>query len=179
MEEFQKSIYTAAYRRSVEIMMLRPTYLIDGDVTDIDLHRLELDGIRGLIFDLDSTLVAPHAGALTDEVAHWLVEARSKFKVAVVSNNKKDPYIRQVQAVLDMHCIGCAAKPSIRAFREVQQMFDLAPHEVAVVGDRPLTDVWGGQRAGMKTILVMPLKSQKEAGWITMLRKLERVFIRT
>jgi HAD superfamily phosphatase (TIGR01668 family) len=160
-------------------MFLRPTYLIEGDVTDIDLDQLTRDGVRGLIFDLDSTLVAPHAGSLTNEVSAWLERARATFKVAVVSNNKKDPYIKQVQVVLDMHCIGCAAKPSIKAFVEVQKMFDLAPHEVAVVGDRPLTDVWGGHRAGMKTILVMPLKSMNEPGWIRMFRKLERVFIRT
>jgi HAD superfamily phosphatase (TIGR01668 family) len=160
-------------------MFLRPTYLIEGDVTDIDLEQLQRDGVRGLIFDLDSTLVAPHAGALTNEVAEWLSRARDKFQVAVVSNNKRDPYIKQVQVILDMHCIGCAAKPSIKAFLEVMEMFKLAPHEVAVVGDRPLTDVWGGQRAGMKTILVMPLKSQIEPNWIRMFRKLERIFIRT
>lgn len=159
-------------------MFLRPTYLIEGDVTDIDLDQLQRDGVRGLIFDLDSTLVAPHAGSLTDEVSTWLEQARLIFKVAVVSNNKRDPYIKQVQAILDMHCIGCAAKPSIKAFREVQAMFELAPHEVAVVGDRPLTDVWGGHRAGMKTVLVLPLKSMNEPGWIRMFRRLERVFIR-
>ncbi len=160
-------------------MFLRPTYLIEGDVTDIDLDRLERDGVRGLIFDLDSTLVAPRAGSLTEEVTAWLNAARARFKVAVVSNNKKDHYIKQVQAVLDMHCIGCAAKPSIKAFLEVQEIFQLAPHEVAVIGDRPLTDVWGGHRAGMKTVLVMPLKSMNEPEWIRMFRKLERVFIRS
>lgn len=160
-------------------MFLRPTYLIEGDVTDIDLDQLQRDGVRGLIFDLDSTLVAPHAGTLTNEVADWLSRARDKFQVAVVSNNKRDPYIKQVQVLLDMHCIGCAAKPSIKAFLEVMEMFKLAPSEVAVVGDRPLTDVWGGQRAGMKTILVMPLKTMNEPNWIRFFRKLERVFIRT
>ena len=160
-------------------MMLRPTYLIDGDVTDIDLTALERDGIRGLIFDLDSTLVAPHAGVLTEEVTEWLTRARAKFKVAVVSNNTRDPYIQQVQSILDMHCIGCAAKPSTKAFMQVLEMFAMAPQEVAVVGDRPLTDVWGGQRAGMKTILVMPLKTMNEPGWIRVFRKLERCFIRS
>lgn len=160
-------------------MMLRPTYLIDGDVTDIDLDQLERDGIRGLIFDLDSTLVAPHAGKLTGEVEAWLERARQKFKVAVVSNNKRDPYIQEVQLILQMPCIGCAAKPSRKAFLRVLSDFGLAPHEVAVIGDRPLTDVWGGQRAGMKTILVLPLKTMNEPGWITMFRKLERVFIRS
>jgi uncharacterized protein len=160
-------------------MLLKPTYLIDGDVTDIDLDRLERDGVRGLIFDLDSTLVAPRSGALTQEVAQWLERARARFKVAVVTNNKRDLYIGQVQALLDMHCIGCAAKPSTRAFIQVLKMFELAPDEVAVVGDRPLTDVLGGRRAGMKTILVMPLKTMNEPDWIKIFRKLERWFIRT
>jgi HAD superfamily phosphatase (TIGR01668 family) len=160
-------------------MILRPTYLIDGDITDIDLDMLKRDGIRGLVFDLDSTLVAPHAGTITAEVAGWLEKARANFKVAVVSNNKRDPYIEQARTLLDMHCIGRAAKPSRRAFFEVLKQFELAPHEVAVIGDRPLTDVLGGQRAGMKTVLVWPLKSMNEPSWVTMFRKLERCFIRT
>lgn len=159
-------------------MMLRPTYVVEGDVTDIDLNLLQREGVRGLIFDLDSTLVAPHAGALTNEVAGWLDRARSMFKVAIVSNNKKSAYVQSVQALLDMPCIGFAAKPSTKAFFEVLKLFELAPQEVAVIGDRPLTDVWGGQRAGMKTILVWPLKSMNEPSWIRMIRRMERVFIR-
>lgn len=159
-------------------MMLRPTYVVDGDVTDIDLDLLHREGIRGLIFDLDSTLVAPRAGVLTNEVAGWLDRARGMFKVAIVSNNKRSAYVQSVQALLEMPCIGMAAKPSTKAFFEVLRIFDLPPHEVAVIGDRPLTDVWGGQRAGMKTILVWPLKSMNEPEWIRMIRRMERVFIR-
>lgn len=160
------------------MVMLRPTYLIEGDVTDIDLEALAQAGIRGLIFDLDSTLVAPHAGRLTEDVADWLTQARQSFKVAIVSNNKKAPYLEQVEQLLQMPVIGKAAKPRRWAFLEVLQQFDMAPHEVAVIGDRPLTDVWGGQRAGMKTILVLPLKSMNEPNWVTMFRRLERCFIR-
>jgi HAD superfamily phosphatase (TIGR01668 family) len=160
-------------------MFLSATYLIDGDVTDIDLDLLERDGVRGLIFDLDSTLVAPHAGHLTDDVANWLERARAKFKVAIVSNNRREPYVREVGQLLNMHCIGCAAKPSRKAFLDVLKLFELAPHEVAVVGDRPLTDVLGGHRAGMKTILVLPLKTMNEPGWVKMFRKLERVIIKS
>jgi hypothetical protein len=179
MEEFKK-VYTGTnVKPKPAPMMLRPTYLIDGDVTDIDLSRLEQDGIKGLIFDLDSTLLAPHSGLLTEEVAHWLEEARRRFQVAVVSNNKREPYMQQVRDLLNIHCIGCAGKPSTKAFLTVLNMFRLAPHEVAVIGDRPLTDVWGGQRAGMRTVLVLPLKSMSEPGWVRMFRRLERVFIRT
>jgi HAD superfamily phosphatase (TIGR01668 family) len=160
-------------------MFLRPTYLIDGDITDIDLDELEQSGIKGLIFDLDSTLVAPRSAVLTKEVEVWLTKARAGFKLAVVSNNRHALYIEQVKGLLDMPIVGRAAKPRRRGLLQALANLELAPHEVAVIGDRPLTDVWGGQRAGMKTILVFPLKTMNEPGWITFFRRLERMFIRS
>lgn len=157
--------------------LLRPTYVINGDVTDINLSLLKQDGVLGLIFDLDSTLLAPHSGKLTPEVGEWLVYARDNFKLAIVSNNRRAQYIEQVKELLKMPVIGRAAKPRRRAFFEILNSFGLKAHEVAVIGDRPLTDVLGGQRAGMKTVLVWPLKTMREPRWVTMMRKLERIVI--
>src|SRR6185369_1173849 len=97
---------------------------------------------------LDSTLVAPHTATLTDEVRCILEAARSNFKVAVLSNNKKDVYLDQCSNALNMQVIGRAAKPSPAGFKKVQETFQLKPEEVAVVGDRPLTEVLGGHLAG-------------------------------
>jgi hypothetical protein len=161
------------------MVFIKPTYLIDGDVTDIDLDKLAADGIKGIIFDLDSTLVAPHSGKIESEAQRWLERARTDFKLAVVSNNQNDPYLKQVQEILKMPVHGNAAKPSAKLFLQVLEGFQLQAHEVAVVGDRPLTDVWGGQRAGMKTVLVWPLKTMNEPAWVLLFRKLERCFIRS
>ena len=161
------------------MVLLRPTYLINGDVTDIDLAQLKQDGVCGLIFDLDSTLMSPHSGKITPQVEVWLKEARDNFKVAIVSNNSRADYIDEVRELLQMPTIGKAAKPRRWAFFAILKSFELEASQVAVVGDRPLTDVLGGQRAGMKTILVWPLKTQVEPGWITMMRKLERCVIRS
>ncbi len=159
--------------------IFKPTYLVDGDLTDLSLSQLQSDGVRGIIFDLDSTLIAPRSGRLSAEVEQWLLEARDKFKLAVVSNNKNDVYMQQVQEVLNMPVLGRAAKPATKVFKQVLAEFDLPPDDVVVVGDRPLTDIWGGQRAGMKTALVMPLKTQIESRLILFFRKLERCFIRS
>lgn len=132
-----------------------------------------------MIFDLDSTLLAPHSGKITPEVAVWLQEARDRFQVAIVSNNKRALYIDKVRELLQMPIIGHAAKPRRWAFFEVLKSFNLEPTQVAVIGDRPLTDVLGGQRAGMKTVLVWPLKTMSEPKWVTMMRKLERYVIKT
>jgi HAD superfamily phosphatase (TIGR01668 family) len=160
------------------MVLLRPTYLIDGDVTDISLDQLENDGIKGLIFDLDSTLLAPHSGRLTPECETWLDKARNRFQVAVVSNNKNDPYIDQVREHLRMPVLHRARKPSTKLFMRVLQTWGFKASEVAVVGDRPLTDVLGGFRAGMKTVLVYPLKTQREPRWVKWFRRLERCVIK-
>ena len=77
--------------------IFKPTYLVEGDLTDLSLEHLSTDGVRGIILDLDSTLIAPRSGHLTLEVEQWLEQARERFQLAVVSNNKNDIYMGQVQ----------------------------------------------------------------------------------
>jgi len=161
------------------MVFLRPTLSIDGDITDIDLKHLEQEGIKGIILDLDSTLVAPRSGKLTPSAADWLKRAKEKFSVAVVSNNKRAEYLKAVEEVLAMPIVGNARKPSRQAILSVLNAMKIAPDEAVLVGDRPLTDVWAGARAGMKTILVHPLKSMNEPGWIKFFRRLERMFIKS
>ncbi len=161
------------------MVLLKPTYNIDGDVTDIDLDNLAASGIKGLIFDLDSTLLAPHSGVLTEQVEAWLMRARGMFKLAIVSNNGREAYVSQVEKLLNMPTIGMARKPSRRGFLAALAILQLPASQVAVVGDRPLTDVLGGQRAGMQTILVRPLKTMREPKWITFFRNLERCIIKS
>ncbi len=159
--------------------IFKPTYLVDGDLTDLSLDKMHGDGIRGIILDLDSTLMTPRTGHLTEDVERWLEQARDRFKLAVVSNNKNDEYMQKVQAVLNMPVLWRAAKPATRVFMQVLADFKLQAPEVVVIGDRPLTDVWGGQRAGMKTALVMPLKTQIESKLVIFARRLERCLIRS
>ncbi len=159
-------------------MFLKPDYLIEGDITDIDIEMLAQAGIKGLILDLDSTLVEPHSAKLTPEASAWLERACQRFAVAIASNNKNEVYLDQIRNILTIPVVGRAAKPSRKAFHKLMTDFHLEAHQVAVIGDRPLTDIWGGYRAGMKTVLVQILKSQKEPRWKTQIRNLERVFIK-
>lgn len=159
-------------------MFLKPDYIIDGDITDIDLDMLEADGIVGLILDLDSTLVEPKSAALTKDAAEWLSRACARFKVAVASNNKNEHYLAKIRAILSIPVVFKAAKPRRKAFRALMNEFKLQSQQIAVIGDRPLTDIWGGKRSGMKTILVQILKTQQEPNWKRSVRNLERIFIR-
>ncbi|MEB3286736.1 MAG: YqeG family HAD IIIA-type phosphatase [Vampirovibrionales bacterium] len=157
---------------------LKPNEVIRGDVTRIDLNALWAKGIRGFIFDLDNTLMAPHAGVIRADVASWLANLNSAgFKSFLLTNNKRELYSTQAAALLNMPVIWYAAKPNPTKFNEALELLQLPPSAVAVVGDRPLTDIWGGQRIGAYTILVDPLIKDEESKLIQYLRALERAFI--
>lgn len=158
-------------------MFLKPTWVVQS-VLDIDLERLQTMGIQGFIFDLDNTIMAPHTGVLEPSIAQWLTHIQTLgFKCMVVSNNPLVFYTQQAEETLQMPVIGNAAKPRRRMLRKALELLQLPSEAVAVVGDRPLTDIWGGQRLGAKTILVDPLTKSQENKVIQTLRKMERWFI--
>jgi len=159
-------------------MLITATYYIDGDITDLDVERLAGDGVKGLILDLDSTLMAPKAGSITDATSHWLDQARSRFKMIILSNNKRPDYLEGVENLLGIEIIGHAAKPFRQGFTRALERLEMPADAVAVVGDRALTDILGGNLSNMRTVLVMPHKSIVESSWKTCLRNLERSLIR-
>lgn len=158
-------------------MWLKPTCVVEH-VKDIDLESLWEQGVRGFIFDLDNTIMAPHTGRLDDEMAEWLktIEERG-FKSIVVSNNPIKMYTQKAETVLNIPVLGNAGKPRRKFLYRALEILDMAPHQVAVVGDRPLTDIWGGLRLGAKTILVDPLTKHQEPQVVKWLRWLERLVI--
>ena len=163
---------------NVIMLFLQPTYIYHGDITTVDLKQLKADGIKGLILDLDSTLMAPRTGFIDDRVNTWLAEAQKDFKLAVVTNNKNQKYIEKAANCLAMPVIGRAAKPSRKIIFTVLDKLQLKPAEAVLIGDRPLTDIWAGIRAGMKTCLVSPLSTMREHIIVQYLRKLERLAIK-
>lgn len=159
-------------------MFLKPTYFIDGDITTLDIEQLCADGIKGLIIDLDSTLMESKSGVITTETSIWLEAARLRLKMVVLSNNKRMDYLKGASTVLGMEVIGHAAKPFAQGFKQALKVLDLPPEEVAVIGDRPLTDILGGKWSNMRTVLVRPLATIVEPRWKSFLRNVERIVIR-
>lgn len=160
------------------MVLLKPTYIIDGDITDINLDHLHDAGVRGIIFDLDSTLLAPKSNTVSKEVEAWLKKVHENFRVVILSNNKKDDYVKQAEKLFGMPAIARAAKPRRWGFQKSLEILKLPAEQVVVVGDRPLTDVLGGHRAGIKTVLVRALKTIEEPAWKTFFRNFERCFIK-
>ncbi len=143
------------------------------NIFEIDVDQLEKQGIRGIITDMDNTLVPWSDRTVYPRLAAWFAGLKERgFKLVIVSNNSRD-HGGKLARDLDLPAIWYAIKPRRRAFRKALEIMNLSTAEVAVVGDQLFTDVLGGNRLGLYTIHVEPI-SQKEFYWTKMMRLFER-----
>lgn len=146
-------------------------------LVDIDLDGLLQKGIRALILDLDNTLVKWHEAEVPAEVDHWVDQAKARgFRLCIASNALPER-VKLIAGRLGIPYVSGALKPRRTPFRKALMRMDVVSQETAVVGDQIFTDVLGGNRLGLYTILTRPL-SRKEFPTTRMLRGLENWVIR-
>lgn len=142
---------------------------------EIDFKGLYRKGYRGVIFDIDNTLV-PH-GAPADERAKALFRSLKQLGLAaVLLSNNKEPRVRLFNEAVKVRYIHKAGKPSPRNYRKAMEMMGTDTTDTLFVGDQLFTDVWGAKRAGIKTYLVKPIHPKEEIQ-IVLKRLLERVVL--
>jgi len=148
--------------------------LVVNSVYEIDLQVLQERGVRGIITDLDNTLVSAKTPLATPSLIRWLEDVdNAGIKVVIVSNNNRTRVSRFAEP-LGIPYVHAARKPAGRAFRKALQQLQLQPEEAVVVGDQLMTDVLGGHRMGLKTILVTPIAPGEEGFFTRINRTLEK-----
>ena len=160
------------------VPFLKPTLIYNDDVTRVRIEDLKKLNVNGLILDLDNTIMAPKSAKLDLHVKYWLEVMKKNFKIVVLTNNKKAFYLEAVRQVLELPVIGFAKKPWSVGIKEALDILNIPNKNIAIIGDRPLTDIWLGQRYGFKTILVKALTAHIEPKWKYFLRKLEWSFVK-
>ncbi|WP_100331646.1 YqeG family HAD IIIA-type phosphatase [Bacillus xiapuensis] len=142
-------------------------------VFDIQPMELKEKGIKAIITDLDNTLVAWDCPDATPELLEWFQQMRDHgIKVLIVSNNNQKR-VSTFSTPLDIPYIFEARKPMGKAFRRAIQLLDVKREETVVIGDQLLTDIFGGNRSGFYTILVLPV-AQTDGFWTRFNRRIER-----
>lgn len=153
----------------------RPDIVV-ASVQEIDPEALRARGIRALLLDLDNTLVMWRSCDLRAEVSAWVERARGAgLRLCIVSNSSSARRVEPVAQQLGIPYTARAAKPSRRAFRRAAALLGVEPSQAAVVGDQLFTDVLGGNRAGMLTVLVNPINRNREFISTRIMRLVERL----
>ena len=157
--------------------MLEPFYP-DNEVESayaIDYEGLYGKGIRGIILDIDNTLV-PH-GAPADERAVKLFARLHSigFRTILLSNNK-EPRVKMFNDSVGSSYIFQAGKPGRKGYLRAMRLMQTVPENTVFVGDQLFTDVWGAKKAGIATYLVKPIHPKEEIQ-IVLKRYLEKIVL--
>ena len=142
-------------------------------VQDIKIQTLIKNRIKLLILDVDNTLIDYYKN-LSEEVINWTKEMKGQgIKLYILSNTNNEEKVKTVAQKLDIQYKHFAMKPLKRGFKYVQKETNIKPESIAVVGDQIFTDVLGGNRSKMFTILVDPIDSEKDYWYTAWKRPIE------
>ena len=141
----------------------------------IDFNEYYKNGYRGIIFDIDNTLV-PH-GAPADLRSKEFFKALKEtgFDAFVLSNNK-EPRVKMFADAVGISYIYKAGKPAKKGYESAMELMGTDRETTLFVGDQLFTDVWGANRAGLYSILVKPIHPKEEIQ-IVLKRKLEKIVL--
>lgn len=157
--------------------MLRTFYPDDyiASTYVIPFEELYKKGYRGLIFDIDNTLV-PH-GAPADERTITLFERLRNigFDTCLISNNQ-EPRVQPFADKVGSKYVFDAHKPSTKNYKKAMELMKTEKENTLFVGDQLFTDVWGAKRTGIKSILVKPIHPKEEIQ-IVLKRYLEKIVL--
>lgn len=130
----------------------------------VNWSLLKSRGIKGLILDLDNTITHWNSNYIDEQTRQLIASLQEQgFRICILSNNS-GARVEKVASALKVSFVAGARKPSRKAFLRCIEEMGCGINEIAVIGDQVFTDVLGGNRAGLYTILVAPLDKKEYFG---------------
>jgi uncharacterized protein len=137
--------------------LLQPDLVLGSSVLDLTPELLAKHQIKGLVLDVDDTIVSIKSKVAQPELTQWVERIRQVGPLYLVTNNPSEVRISAIADSLSLPYFISARKPSRRKLQLAVTEMNLPPAQVAMIGDRVFTDVLAGNRLGMFTILIEPI----------------------
>ena len=137
----------------------------DEDVVsayDIPYDALYREGVRGVIFDVDNTLV-PHDAPADERAKRLFSHLRALgMDTCLLSNNKEPRVAAFAEAVGGSNYIYKGGKPGVKNYKKAMELMGTSLNSTIFVGDQLFTDVYGAKRTGIRSFLVKPINPKEE-----------------
>jgi HAD superfamily phosphatase (TIGR01668 family) len=159
----------------VNILKIFEPDQIEDSIYDIDLCNLLSQGFVNIIIDLDNTMAPWDQDMVLPELNQWIISTKEMgFEICILSNSK-NKRIRHFASGLGVFAAPKRGKPLLRAFKSAISILEGNHHNTLVIGDQIFTDILGGNRMNLYTILVNPISSKEF--FMTKLSRLLEKFI--
>lgn len=142
---------------------------------EIDYKSLYEKGFRGVIFDIDNTLV-PHGAPADSRSIELFRRLRAIGYETLILSNNKEPRVKSFSDKVGSRYIFKANKPFPESYKKAMDMMKTTKQDTIFVGDQLFTDVWGAKKAGILTYLVKPIHPKEEIQ-IVLKRILEKIVL--
>lgn len=153
-----------------------PTYIYEK-VEDIPYELIEKESIELIMLDMDNTLIDNNK-KYNKQLKEWIKNMGDhNVKLCILSNSPFGDKVKQIANELNMSYEFNATKPLLKGFKKVIAQHNIPKGRVLMIGDQIFTDVWGGNRVGVKTILVTPINKQ-ESILSKVKRPLEKIILK-
>ena len=156
--------------------LLKPNVYLES-LTKIDLKKIKNKmKIKGIIMDLDNTAVAWGKDDVDENISQWINEAkRMKMPLCLVSNTHSRR-VKRFADIFNIPFLSNSFKPFHLSFNKAIKILGTEYSETIVIGDQIFTDILGGNRLNMYTVLVAPLEKRDSIGTFIQ-RSLEKIFL--
>ncbi len=152
-----------------------PTYTFDK-VESIPLELLKELNIKLVLLDMDNTLI-DNKGKYSKELKRWIKNVKAKgIKCYIMSNSISEKMVKKISKELGMQYYYKARKPRQKGYYYMLEKTQVEKENILMIGDQLFTDIYGGNRFGIKTILVKPI-NKKEIIVSKIKRPFERVIL--
>lgn len=153
-----------------------PTYMFDK-VEDIPYELIKKENIKLIMMDMDNTLIDAKK-KYKNSLKHWIDDVSNlNVKMCILSNSPFGDKVKKIAKELNIEYNYNAGKPLLKGFKRVIEKSKLPKENILMIGDQIFTDVWGGNRIGVKTVLVTPI-NKKESFFTKVKRPLERLILK-
>ena len=132
-----------------------------GLLHDIDFEMYYKQGIRGIISDIDNTLV-PHGAPATEEIVALFDKIHKLGIDTCLISNNQEPRVEPFAYAVKSKYIFDAHKPSTKNYRKAMELMGTTPKNTLFLGDQIFTDIWGANRAGVQTVMLKKIDKKEE-----------------
>jgi uncharacterized protein len=153
-----------------------PNFIFD-EIQDISYDFLKKQRIKAIMVDMDNTLV-DYKYKYNKLLKTWIKDVKKLgIKICIVSNTPRKNKVKMIARELSINYIYNAMKPWSYGFKKALEIIGEEKQNVAIIGDQIFTDIYGGNRFGIKTILVNPVEKKEYIG-TKIKRPIERLIIK-